>query len=189
MSGPPSLKLQITSDYEETSYVLGTPGAIFRPKVSGNTFFLGDHAQAQALDSGPVGSTVVVVEGEELLAPPRDYTRMWTSISGGGRFSIWAPLAPSGYVSLGCVAEADMNKPRTDRLRCVRWDVVREVQPGPFIFYTEASGSTSSAVTIYSVPGLGTFQAQNSLPEDATFDGLEFKATPPSVQTWVPKNL
>ena len=187
MSGPPSLNLQITSEYEEKFYDSfgdNTSVSFYRPKVSGKMCMLGDHAQALAHSPGAVGSTVVAEDDAELLASPRDYTKVWSTGGGGsGPFSIWAPLAPSGFVSLGCVASQE--KPSLDQMRCVRWDVVSEVAPGPFIYYAVASGP----VTVYQVPGLGTFQAQASIPVDLAEEGSSYKATPASVQTWVPKNL
>jgi vacuolar protein sorting-associated protein 13A/C len=41
--------------------------------------------------------------------------------------SLWLPVAPPGYVALGCVASRGFNPPDPDCMRCVRMDLVNQV--------------------------------------------------------------
>ncbi|TVU38270.1 hypothetical protein EJB05_11629 [Eragrostis curvula] len=55
-----------------------------------------------------------------VLAPPLDYTLVWSSPDGAGFF--WLPTAPDGYRAVGAVVTASPAKPSLDEVRCVRAD-------------------------------------------------------------------
>ncbi|MEU9993704.1 Vps62-related protein [Streptomyces sp. NPDC048045] len=60
------------------------------------------------------------------LARPAGYEKIWTDVGTGSKYkgSIWRPLAPEGYVAMGCVVPKDTyDKPPLDAVMCVREDL------------------------------------------------------------------
>lgn len=63
-----------------------------------------------------------------ILARPTKYLqRMHTSGKGFEDVYIWFPVAPTGYVAMGCIATKTQNMPSTDLVRCVRTDSVTQM--------------------------------------------------------------
>ena len=113
---------------------------IYRPLADSGFSILGDVALT-SVDNGPsVAAPVTVVSdddgmggksttasGEALLAEPVGYKLLWQNGDSNhvSSVSIWQPIAPKGYVALGCIAIAGIPKqPPTKRdglhqLRCV----------------------------------------------------------------------
>jgi hypothetical protein len=58
--------------------------------------------------------------GGTILAPPLDYTLVWSSPDGTGFF--WLPTAPEGYKAVGAVVTSTSDKPSPYVVRCVRAD-------------------------------------------------------------------
>jgi hypothetical protein len=58
--------------------------------------------------------------GGTILAPPLDYTLVWSSPDGTGFF--WLPTAPEGYKAVGAVVTSTLDKPSPYVVRCVRAD-------------------------------------------------------------------
>lgn len=120
---------------------------IYRPKLPEGYHSLGDYAQP---NYRPGYSSVVVVceEGNEgLLALPLDYKPVWTDRKSGGLYdgSLWCPVAPDGYVALGCIAASDYKKPDTNLVRCVSKDILLEGEYGDLIWQDKDSGAESDA--------------------------------------------
>jgi len=60
------------------------------------------------------------------LAAPIGYERIWKDAGSGGKYygCVWRPIAPPGYVPLGCVASPDnYDEPSTSAIMCVREDL------------------------------------------------------------------
>ncbi|WP_158566747.1 Vps62-related protein [Actinomadura craniellae] len=60
------------------------------------------------------------------LAAPTGYERIWKDAKSGGKYygCIWRPIAPAGYVPLGCVASPNTyDEPPTSAIMCVREDL------------------------------------------------------------------
>eukprot|EP00850_Spirogloea_muscicola_P018627 SM000173S02996 [mRNA] locus=s173:28246:52241:- [translate_table: standard] len=57
---------------------------------------------------------------------PEGYKLVWRDTESGARerVTIWSPIPPEGYVSLGAVAVADYAEPSRDAVACVRQDCV-----------------------------------------------------------------
>uniref|UniRef100_J3MMC2 DUF946 domain-containing protein n=1 Tax=Oryza brachyantha TaxID=4533 RepID=J3MMC2_ORYBR len=64
-----------------------------------------------------------------LLAPPLDYTLVWSSPDGAGHF--WLPAPPDGYRAIGAAVTATPEKPPLDEVRCVRADFTDACEAEP----------------------------------------------------------
>jgi hypothetical protein len=83
---------------------------------------------------GPRKETILVSEMN--TKPPTDFIKIWSTadkecdncIPGDNSFSVWRPIAPKGYVSLGdYIARGDI-KPNLDVIRCVPIKCVQEIK-------------------------------------------------------------
>ena len=113
---------------------------IYRPLADSGFSILGDVALTSVDTGASVAAPVTVVSdddgmggksttpsGEALLAEPISYKLLWHNGDSNhvDPVSIWQPVAPPGYVALGCIAVAGIpSKPPTKRdglhqLRCV----------------------------------------------------------------------
>ncbi|KAL6856162.1 hypothetical protein ACP4OV_018964 [Aristida adscensionis] len=100
----------------------GAGATFFRPSpVPAGFSVLGHYAQP---NSRPLFGHVLVGRDASgtgaLLAPPLDYTLVWSSPDGAGCF--WLPTAPDGYKAVGVVVTASPEKPPPGEVRCVRAD-------------------------------------------------------------------
>lgn len=86
------------------------------------------------------------------LRPPVDYQLVWHDEGTGARtnFSIWRPLAPAGYVTMGLVCGVGYDKPSRHAVRCVREDLVVTSHVGELIWNDKGSGSAND-LSIWSV--------------------------------------
>ncbi|KAI3692309.1 hypothetical protein L6452_32123 [Arctium lappa] len=65
-----------------------------------------------------------VSSGQQTLAPPVDYTLVWTSKDSS--CYIWLPTPPEGYNPVGYAITTSPEKPAFDSIRCVRSDLTEE---------------------------------------------------------------
>lgn len=103
--------------------------SVWRPVPPPGFFSLGDIAMSA---HGLQPRLAFVVSGEgDVLAPPTDYARVWSSNGAGGdrEGSFWRPVAPAGYACLGAVASPGSTKPSTDLIRCVRHEYLLPATP------------------------------------------------------------
>ncbi len=71
-----------------------------------------------AVDTSPGNNSVV--------ASPTGYAQVWVDkgSSAEQKGSLWRPVPPSGYVALGHVTAAGYDAPSTDKIWCLREDLV-----------------------------------------------------------------
>ena len=107
------------------------------PPAGSGAFPFGDVAyldeEASNVGNGPVlcaRQRPTVPGAFQLLAHPTDYT-----VSGHvdasattRKATVWTPVAPAGYVALGCVVVAGDAKPALDRIVCVHTSITEESQ-------------------------------------------------------------
>ena len=129
----------------------------YRPVPPAGYFIIGDYAQTGSYSKSPVGSSIVVKPIDEdpkdpLTKPPLDYVLTWSSAGSKPKqpFSIWRPVPPDKYVSVGYVATAGFEKPHIDNYRCLRKDVAGEIHRGSEIWTDAHSGATTD-VTLYQI--------------------------------------
>ncbi|PTU68936.1 DUF946 domain-containing protein [Chromobacterium haemolyticum] len=134
---------------------------------SPSQFLIGDHAQNN-YNKPTEAIQVVQVEKDDpsspLLAPPLDYTLIWTDQGSGADMdgSIWMPSAPDGYVAIGAVCQTGYNKPNVGNYRCVRRDLVIATAAGDLIWNDKGSGAKSD-VSLYAINSApGSFIAVNN---------------------------
>ncbi|MCX9152211.1 Vps62-related protein [Pseudomonas sp. TB1-B1] len=86
------------------------------------------------------------------LRPPVDYQRVWHDEGTGAHsnLSIWRPLAPQGYVTMGLVCGVGYDKPSRHAVRCVREDLVVTAQLGELIWNDKGSGCAND-LSIWSI--------------------------------------
>uniref|UniRef100_A0A0E0QA86 DUF946 domain-containing protein n=1 Tax=Oryza rufipogon TaxID=4529 RepID=A0A0E0QA86_ORYRU len=99
----------------------GGGATFFRPEqVPAGFSALGHYAQRN--DRPLFGHVLVArdVSGGVLLAPPLDYTPVWSSQDGAAHF--WLPTPPDGYRAIGVAVTASPDKPPRDEVACVRAD-------------------------------------------------------------------
>lgn len=77
--------------------------------------------------------------------------------------SIWMPLAPPGYLALGCVAHGGVQPPPNHIVYCIRSDLVTSTTYLDCIFNARSSPQFSSGFSIWRVDNaLGSFFAHPS---------------------------
>lgn len=170
--GEPTLQVSVTSIY---SWIYDDRGSganmdvtIYRPTPSDPTYkILGDYAQGNY--SAPSGSSLIVRAINDdpnfpLLKQPVDYSEVWNDKGSGGHHdgSIWFPVPPDGYLSIGFVCQAGYSKPSVQNYACVRRDLCIDSSPGQLIWNDRSSGAHMD-VSLYQLIGVtGVFLAQGN---------------------------
>jgi hypothetical protein len=166
--GEPYLLQRTTSNYAFLYNDRQTGGAhdvtIYRPSpTDAGWFTIGDYAQNNY--HPPTGSSPIVMAVNDdpnnpLIQPPKGYTQVWNDKGSGGLHdgSIWFPVPPDGYISIGFVAQMgylsplDPNSPVPINYACLRLDLVEKSTVGPAIWNDRHSGAHQD-VTIYEING------------------------------------
>lgn len=100
--------------------------AVWRPKPKEGFYNIGDILVVGDDDYPDPNSKraafVVKDLGGAALADPDDFIEIWTDKGSGGNTdgSIWEPVCPAGYVSLGHVVNNSYDKPSSDVVKCVQ---------------------------------------------------------------------
>lgn len=167
--GQPYLLLGATSNY---SWLYNDSGSgahrdvtLWRPTPTDPSYhIIGDYAQGNYGE--PTGPTIIVTAINDpdntLLKPPVDYRQVWNDHGTGGHHdgSVWYPVPPDNFVSLGFVGQRGYNKPSIASYRCVHQSQVTNAQVGSSIWSDSGSGAHLD-VTLYAVPTIpGIFVAQ-----------------------------
>ncbi|CZT51857.1 uncharacterized protein RSE6_13065 [Rhynchosporium secalis] len=142
------LRVTLTNDYSWTYDTTGASMEIFnfmnlstwQPQRQGEMKALGTFAEGKSGQSYHdinkkrasvlVGPNPNTRPSRPAVASPTDYTLLWTDKGSQGEHdgSIWRPIAPAGYVSLGDVCVYKYNKPSVDLVWCVRDDFAGTTQ-------------------------------------------------------------
>ncbi|KAK2971030.1 hypothetical protein RJ640_025804 [Escallonia rubra] len=102
----------------------------------------------------------------------------WEGVDGrcdnNGDCSLWVPIAPPGYLAVGCVAHVGSHPPPNYIVHCIRSDLVTSTTYSECIFSTSLNASFSSGFSIWRVDNvLGSFYAHPSAscpPKDSCLD-------------------
>jgi hypothetical protein len=169
--GEPTLLLSTTSEY---SWLYNDIGAgaernvqIWRPRPPDGTWrILGDYAQGNY--SSPTGAATIIKPINDdwhspLIKIPDTYAEVWRDQGSGGDHdgSIWFPVAPPGYISVGFMAQPGYGPPDNMALyACLRSDLLEKTDVGAMIWNDAGSGAHQD-VALYTVLGLANaFVAQ-----------------------------
>lgn len=171
-NGEPTLITSTTSNYTWIWSDVGSGSdkdcTVFRPAPTVTGFYIvGDYAQGNY--SGPSGTSLIVMAVNEdphnpLLSKPSDYVQVWNDKGSHGDHdgAIWRPVAPDGYLALGCVANGGYGKPDIDNYRCVRKDLVTDSLAGNLIWSDKGSHADED-VSLYQLTDVGgAFVAQGN---------------------------
>ncbi|KAG2937663.1 hypothetical protein PC115_g4078 [Phytophthora cactorum] len=150
--------MKSAADYAVTIWRPSVPPALESATSGTNWFCLGDVAKC---GTGAPDAPMLLVsdsDNQGLLLPPVSFERV--DITGKGLprnsesdpdfqrkqlRSIWWPVAPSGYVALGCVAgskEDPFEPPDVSFTRCVREDIVKRVEGFHCVWRASSPAST-----------------------------------------------
>lgn len=179
-TGEPSLVVSITSQYTllwnaDPTSAFSTV-RIYRPTPPAGFFMIGDYAQGD--DSQPVGVSQIVKALDDdpqnpLLKEPDNYRLLWAN-GGNVPGTIWYPVPPDGYVSLGCICDAsNPDQPSAPSYRCLRRDLVDGSQAGALIWNSDGTG-TALEISLWQNAGVAnSFLAQGNLKD--SFSGASYK--------------
>jgi len=116
-------------------------GAFYRPVVPAGFHALAHYGQG---DFGtPRGFSFAARELKPgALAAPSGYQQIWNDRGSGADLdgSMWRPVCPTGYASLGVVAQAGYGTPALDAISCVREDLLLPGKVGNQIYNDRKSG-------------------------------------------------
>lgn len=170
-AGQPTLLVSTTSSY---GFIYNDKGSgadmdvtIYRPNPSAGYYIIGDYAQGNYNQPSGISEIVSVVNDDPnypLLKPPVGYNQVWTDKGSGGDMdgSIWYPVPPDGYVTLGFVGQNGYDTPNIPTYRCVRKDLVEKGSVGNLIWSDKGSGADED-VSLYAVQNEpGIFVAQGN---------------------------
>ena len=170
--GEPSLYVSYTSNY---NFVYNDTGSgsdgdvtIYRPAPTDvNYFIVGDYAQGNY--GAPAGSSIIVSAVNDdpdhpLLAVPSGYQQIWNDKGSGGDYdgSVWRPIAPDGYLVLGCVGNQGYDQPVIPNYRCIRKDMVTDAAVGAWIWSDKGSGADNDVSLYQNAGASGLFVAQGN---------------------------
>ncbi|ETK80662.1 hypothetical protein L915_13726 [Phytophthora nicotianae] len=150
--------MKSAADYAVTIWRPILPPAMESASSASKWFCLGDVAKCS--NGAPNAPMLLVSDGDNqgLLVPPVSFERV--DITGKGLprnsesdpdfqrkqlRSIWWPVAPSGYVSLGCIAgskEDPFEPPDVSSTRCVREDIVKRVEGFHCVWRADSPAAT-----------------------------------------------
>src|SRR5262245_35032952 len=172
VQGEPTLLISTTSLYD---WVYSDKGSgadmdvtIWRPHPGDASYsIIGDYAQGNY--GAPTGSALIVKAINDdpqnpLLQPPQCYNQVWTDKGSGGDHdgSIWFPVPPDGYFSIGFVGQSGYDKPSLLNYACLRRDLVEQADVGALIWNDKGSGADQD-VSLYQIVGVANaFVAQGN---------------------------
>ncbi|CAM0906438.1 unnamed protein product [Alopecurus aequalis] len=81
-----------------------------------------------------------------LLAPPLDYTLVWSSGQDGGAGFFWLPVPSDDYRAIGVVVTATKDKPPLDEVMCVRADFTDACEAEESVWNSDKDGFSATTV-------------------------------------------
>ncbi|XP_071939359.1 uncharacterized protein [Coffea arabica] len=142
----------------------------WRPRAPSNYVILGDCVTSRP---SPPSQTVVAVSSMYgRVRKPLDFKLMGTfsGIQGSAGLeghandhydcSLWLPIAPPGYLALGCIAHGGKQPPPTHIVHCLRSDLVTSTMYSECIYSAASCGSYASGFSIWRLDNaFGSFYA------------------------------
>ncbi len=133
--------------------------SFWRPEPAAGWARVGHHAKQGY--GNPTDYTMVVrARTAYALANPIDYLPVWNDAGSGANQdgSVWRPICPNNYASLGDVASGNHFKPRTDEVTCVSRSALVAALPGLAIWNDTGSGANFNFGAWSIVPPSADFQ-------------------------------
>lgn len=179
-TGEPALIISTASQYEllwsaDATSAFSTVN-IYRPTAPTDFFIVGDYAQGDDNPPGGVSQIVKAMNDDSqnpLLKAPDSYRKLWSNganIAG----SIWYPVPPDGYISLGYICDPnDPEQPTVPAYRCLRRDLVDESQAGAMIWNSDGTGTVLDIALWQNASVVNSFVAQGNFKD--SFSGQVYK--------------
>jgi hypothetical protein len=139
---------------------------VWRPYMLNNFFPLGDICVQD--DKLPENKSVLVSGIAEF---PTDYELIWNNKGSiaNNPISIWRPIPPDGFLSLGYVIKKKYDKPSLKLVKCVGADFTNEIKLGKLVWDNQGS-SDKDSLSFWDIPGMNLTLATNSLFKPNEFD-------------------
>lgn len=179
-TGEPSLVVSMTSQYQSLWSADATSAfstvSIYRPQAPDGFFIIGDYAQGD--DGPPLGVSQIVKAVDDdpqnpLLIAPASYRQLWAN-GGNVPGSIWYPVPPDGYISLGCICDpGNPTIPTVSSYRCLRRDLVESSQAGTMIWNSDGTGTMLEIALWQNAAVVNSFVAQGNFKD--SFSGAIYK--------------
>ncbi|KAF7955170.1 uncharacterized protein EAE97_000429 [Botrytis byssoidea] len=200
------LKVTLTSEYEWAWADTGTGAAravtFWHPKSQSSDFGgmrpLGTVGVDHYNDINKKQATLLVgatSDSNPAVKSPTGYTRMWISKGMGGKYdnSLWRPIPPEGYVSMGdvvfnCTNTTWDEKPSTDKVWCLRADLAKRAVYSTSSYWDDKHGGGDFDCSVWQIvpePTIG--MGDKNIPITAgTFRGHQSYSKPDSEHALVP---
>ncbi|MCO5593423.1 hypothetical protein L7F22_047437 [Adiantum nelumboides] len=148
--------------------------SIWRPVPPPGYVTVGDHI-TEGLE--PPGFGIILKDDNSgwLAEPVRLVQCMHAPGKGQEQIYVWYPVAPAGFVTLGCVVSRDKEPPLLQTLRCVRADLVNEVNMSRRPIWSNSASRSGYNCSIWKLYNqANTFLARPDLkkPSDRLAYGL-----------------
>ncbi|KAI4906696.1 hypothetical protein J4E90_010384 [Alternaria incomplexa] len=91
--------------------------------------------------------------GTPAVASPTSYDWVWDDRGGGGKYdgTVWRPIAPTGYVSLGDVWTSSYERPSTNAIWCVRSDLTMQSHYNPNSLWDDTKSGGNHDCSVWSI--------------------------------------
>jgi hypothetical protein len=132
---------------------------IFRPICPPGYRILGDLFQETKQQIAPFRSCIIVKDDPFNVQPPIDFELIWSDKDSGAEqnLTIWRPIPPPNYVSIGILSNASYFKPQTDLIFCVHKSLVAECEIGKEIW--NSKGAMTPELSFWQInPLINTIQ-------------------------------
>lgn len=137
--------------------------AIWRPIPRPGYAILGDYI-TEGLEPPSVGVVLQDDNSGRVANPIRFVQRMHSSGKGTEDLFVWYPVAPAGYVTLGCVVSKSEETVSLNTVRCVRADLVTEVNISRKPVWSSSTSKSGYSCSLWRVENLAsTFLARPDL--------------------------
>ncbi|XP_010524589.1 PREDICTED: uncharacterized protein LOC104802610 [Tarenaya hassleriana] len=134
---------------------------IWRPRAPPNYVILGDCVTSRAIP--PTQAVMAVNNAYGRVKKPTGFNHigLFSVIHGSGgasghsnndnECSLWMPIAPPGYIAMGCVANLGIEPPADHVVYCLRSDLVSSSSFSECIYFVPSSSSINSGFSIWRI--------------------------------------
>ncbi|KNG46191.1 duf946 domain-containing protein [Stemphylium lycopersici] len=128
------------------------------PKAQGDMRPLGSFAYPQYEDQNGKRASLLVGNAADssktpAVASPIGYKMMWDVADSGSKYrgSLWRPLPPNGYVSLGDISVGHYDTPSTDEVWCVRAGLAVDADYDPASLWDGGDSGARMRVSVWGI--------------------------------------
>jgi len=139
---------------------------VWRPYKNKEFYPLGDICVHD--DKLPENKSILV---NGIVEFPVDYELIWNNKGSvaNNPISIWKPVPPDGFLSLGYIIKKKYEKPSVKLVKCVGGDFINEIKLGKLVWNNQGS-SDKDSLSFWNIPGMNLTLATNSLFKPNEFD-------------------